>query len=111
VVLSLSHPNTPVFEWWFGNTFVVIDATVGAIVASRRPENPAGWLLCLSGVAVGASTFISQYAIYAQIGREILRELQPLRRELIAEFRSILYPAPLSVFDRRRGHRATEPER
>jgi hypothetical protein len=65
VVLSLSHPNTPVFQWWFGNTFVVIDATVGAIVASRRPENPVGWLLCLSGVAVGASTFISQYAIYA----------------------------------------------
>jgi hypothetical protein len=69
VVLSLSHPDTPVFEWWFGNTFVVIDATVGAIVASRRPENPVGWLLCLSGVAVGASTFISQYAIYALLAR------------------------------------------
>jgi hypothetical protein len=69
VVLSLSHPNTPVFEWWFGNTFIVIDATVGAIVASRRPENTVGWLLCLSGVAVGASTFISQYAIYALLAR------------------------------------------
>jgi hypothetical protein len=69
VVLSLSHPNTPVFEWWFGNTFVVIDASVGAIVASRRPENPVGWLLCLSGVAVGTSTFISQYAIYALLAR------------------------------------------
>ena len=69
VVLSLSHPNTPVFEWWYGNTFVVIDATVGAIVASRRPENTVGWLLCLSGVAVGASTFISQYAIYALLAR------------------------------------------
>ena len=69
VVVSLSHPNTPVFEWWFGNTFVVIDATVGAIVASRRPENPVGWLLCVSGVVVGASTFISQYAIYALLAR------------------------------------------
>jgi hypothetical protein len=69
VFLSLSHPNTPVFEWWYGNTFVVIDATVGAIVASRRPENTVGWLLCLSGVAVGASTFISQYAIYALLAR------------------------------------------
>ena len=69
VVLSLSHPNTPIFAWWFGNTFVVIDATVGTIVASRRPENPVGWLLCLSGVAVGASTFISQYAIYALLAR------------------------------------------
>src|SRR5918994_3424199 len=26
VVLSLSRPNAAVFEWWFGNTFVVIDA-------------------------------------------------------------------------------------
>jgi hypothetical protein len=69
VVLSLSHPNTPVFDWWFGNTFVVIDATVGAIVASRRPGNLVGWLLCLSGVAVGASTFVSQYAIYALLAR------------------------------------------
>jgi hypothetical protein len=47
----------------------VIDATVGAIVASRRPENAVGWLLCLSGVAVGASTFVSQYAIYALLAR------------------------------------------
>jgi len=69
VVLSLSHPNTSVFKWWFGNTFVVIDATVGTIVASRRPENAVGWLLCLSGVAVGASTFVSQYAIYALLAR------------------------------------------
>jgi hypothetical protein len=69
VVLSLSHPNTPVFEWWFGNTFVVIDATVGAIIASRRPENPVAWLLCMSGVVVGASTFVSQYAIYALLAR------------------------------------------
>src|ERR671920_1733680 len=69
VVLSLSRPNTPVFDWWFGNTFVVIDATVGAIVASRRPENPVGWLLCLSGVVVGTSSFTSQYAIYTLLAR------------------------------------------
>jgi hypothetical protein len=43
----------------------VIDVTVGAIVASRRPENPVGWLLCLSGLATSTSSFTSQYAIYA----------------------------------------------
>jgi hypothetical protein len=63
--LNLSDPNTHVFDWWLGNTTVVIDVTVGAIVASRRPENPVGWLLCLFGVAVGTSSFTSQYAIYA----------------------------------------------
>jgi hypothetical protein len=28
------------------------------------------------------------------LGREIMREIQPLRRELIAEFRAIVYPPP-----------------
>ena len=65
LVLNLSAPNTHVFDWWLGNALVVIDATVGAVVASRRPENPVGWLICLFGIAVGTSSFTSQYAIYA----------------------------------------------
>ena len=69
LVLNLSDPNAHVFDWWLGNALVVIDVTVGAIVASRRPENAVGWLLCLSGVAVGTSSFASQYAIYALLAR------------------------------------------
>jgi hypothetical protein len=70
MALILRYPNVHVFDWWLGNALVVVDATVGAIVASRRPENPVGWLLCLSGVAVGTSSFTSQYAIYALLARE-----------------------------------------
>ena len=69
LAMNLSHPNTHIFDWWLGNTFVVIDVTVGAIVASQRPENPVGWLLCLSGVAVSTSSFTSEYAIYALLAR------------------------------------------
>jgi hypothetical protein len=67
VLLALirAHPGIHVFDFWLGNSTIVIDVTVGAIVASRRPENPVGWLLCLSGVATSTSTFASQYAIYA----------------------------------------------
>ena len=65
LVLIRSHPGTHIFDWWLGNATIVIDATVGAVVASRRPENPVGWLLCLSGVAVSTSSFTSEYAIYA----------------------------------------------
>ena len=69
LALNLSHPNAHVFDWWLGNATIVIDVTVGAIVASRRPENPVGWLLCLSGVAVSTSSFTSQYAIYALLAQ------------------------------------------
>jgi hypothetical protein len=67
VLLALirSHPGTHIFDWWLVNATIVIDVTVGAIVASRRPENLVGWLLCLSGVATSTSSFTSQYAIYA----------------------------------------------
>jgi hypothetical protein len=69
LALNLSYPNTRIFDWWLGNATVVVDVTVGAIVASRRPENPVGWLICLFGVAVGTSSFASQYAIYALLAR------------------------------------------
>src|SRR5215212_53204 len=65
LVLILSHPNTHIFEWWLGNALIVIDVTVGAVVASHRPENPVGWLLCISGVVTSTDSFAAQYAIYA----------------------------------------------
>ena len=69
LILILSHPDTHVFEWWLGNSLTVIDVSVGAIVASHRPENPVGWLLCLSGVATSTDTFAAQYAIYALLAQ------------------------------------------
>jgi hypothetical protein len=69
LVLNLSHPNTHIFEWWLGNALVVIDVTVGAIVASHRPENPVGWLLCLSGVVISTDSFVAQYATYALVAQ------------------------------------------
>src|SRR5215210_60266 len=64
--LNLSHPNVHVFDFWFEDTLVAtLFATAGVIVASRRPENLVGWLLCLFGLVAGMSHFSSQYAIYA----------------------------------------------
>src|SRR5215216_6076857 len=69
LVLILSHSNTHIFEWWLGNALVVIDVTVGAVVASHRPENPVGWLLCISGVVISTDSFAAQYAIYALLAQ------------------------------------------
>jgi two-component system, NarL family, sensor kinase len=69
LALNLSHPNAHIFDWWVSNALTVIDVTVGAIVASRRPENPVGWLLLLGGFAICMNHFSAQYAIYALLAQ------------------------------------------
>lgn len=38
---------------------------VGALVASRRPENAVGWPLCVVGLVITSWIFVDQYASYA----------------------------------------------
>jgi hypothetical protein len=66
LILNLSYPNTHLYEPWLDNTLTaVFYPTVGALVASSRPENPVGWLLCLYGLAISIGYFCAEYAIYA----------------------------------------------
>jgi hypothetical protein len=68
--LNLSHPNTHIYNPWLDNTLTaVFYPTVGALVASRRPENPVGWLLCLFGLVISISHFGAQYAIYTLLAQ------------------------------------------
>jgi len=39
--------------------------TVGALVASRRPENPIGWIFCAAGLVFSVGIFAESYAKYA----------------------------------------------
>jgi hypothetical protein len=43
--------------------------TVGALVASRRPKNPVGWILCGVGLLLGSQGFAVAYAGYALAAR------------------------------------------
>jgi hypothetical protein len=46
--------------------------TVGALVASRRPENPIGWIFCGTGLLYGVQAFAIGYANYALPGGELM---------------------------------------
>jgi hypothetical protein len=70
LALILSHPHTHTYDDWLTSTLnAVFYSSVGAIVASRRPENPVGWLLCLWALGESLSHFSAQYAIYALLTR------------------------------------------
>ena len=57
--LSLSYPNTYIYDYWLDNTLGAISfAPVGALIASRRPANPVGWLMCLYGLAISIETLV-----------------------------------------------------
>src|SRR5215204_6181091 len=53
----------PVAAW------VVTSSTVGAFVVSRRPGNPIGWILCVSGFLFAFSLFSGTYALYTLVTR------------------------------------------
>jgi hypothetical protein len=46
-----------------------IAATVGALVASRRPRHPVGWLLLATGLALILSGVVSSYRWYGLVAR------------------------------------------
>jgi uncharacterized membrane protein YhdT len=68
--LNLSHPNTHIFGSWLDSTLSTLSyAPVGALIASRHPANPVGWLLCLYGLIISISHFGAQYATYALLAQ------------------------------------------
>jgi signal transduction histidine kinase len=42
-------------------------SVVGALVASRRPDNPIGWILCGVGLSFAVASLAGEYATYALI--------------------------------------------
>jgi signal transduction histidine kinase len=45
--------------------FALVFGTVGALIASRRPANPIGWLFLTAGVLAGAGLVSNEFANYA----------------------------------------------
>jgi hypothetical protein len=70
VALNSSHPDVRIPEPWLAHTVsAVAFTTVGAVVGSRRPENPIGWLFCAIGVFAAVVLLSSEYAAYALLAQ------------------------------------------
>ncbi|HKF37519.1 MAG TPA: hypothetical protein VKB35_11520, partial [Ktedonobacteraceae bacterium] len=69
VTLLLQVRNDP--SSWLGDLFdaliLLAFATVGSLIASRRPENPIGWLFCISTLLWALGTMLQEYTTYALI--------------------------------------------
>jgi hypothetical protein len=65
LIVLLLNSDTPIYYYWLETSMVALGySTVGAIVASRLPESPIGWLFCAIGLIFGLSHFSAEYAAY-----------------------------------------------
>jgi cytochrome b subunit of formate dehydrogenase len=61
----LLRSDAAIYYYWLETSMVAVGySTVGAIVASRLPESPIGWLFCAIGLIFGVSHFSAEYAAY-----------------------------------------------
>jgi hypothetical protein len=70
---------------------VVSAATVGAVLASRRPRHPVGWLLLALGLSVSSNGLAEGYARYGVVARPgALSAAGYLARSLVLTFIAVL---------------------
>jgi hypothetical protein len=50
-----------------GSLLVLSTATVGALLASRRPKNPIAWIFCAAALGWDSGAFATEYALYALV--------------------------------------------
>jgi hypothetical protein len=68
-LLDLFNSSVPTRGGPISNLYIAVALlaypTVGAIVASRRPKNLVGWILCAIGLLFGVEAFAEAYPYYA----------------------------------------------
>ena len=65
IALDLSL-NAPIYFYWLEPTTIAAGySVIGAIIASRLPNHPIGWICCTIGVMAAVTSFCGEYAAYA----------------------------------------------
>jgi hypothetical protein len=67
LILSL---NTPAYFFWPDLTVLALGySVIGAIIASRLPNHPIGWICCAIGLIAAVDHFAGEYAVYALLAQ------------------------------------------
>ncbi len=66
-LVSLNEPSSSFSNTAFLSLVIFALSTVGALVASRRPENPIGWLFCSGAFIWVLGELTLEYGVYALI--------------------------------------------
>jgi len=68
--LNLSYSGAHVFDHWLQNAVQAGSfSIIGAIIASRLPANPVGWLFCAAACTIAVAYLSAEYAIYTLVAR------------------------------------------
>ncbi len=69
IALNLSL-DTPAYFFWPELTVLAIGySVIGAIIASRLPNHPIGWICCAIGLIAAVDHFGGEYAVYALLAQ------------------------------------------
>ena len=69
IALSL-RLKTPAYFFWPELTVLAIGySVIGAIIASRLPNHPIGWICCAIGFIAAVDHFGGEYAVYALVAK------------------------------------------
>jgi hypothetical protein len=62
--------NTPAYVFWPELTSLAVGySVIGAIIASRLPYHPIGWICCAIGLIAAVDHFAGEYALYALLAQ------------------------------------------
>jgi len=62
--------NTPAYVFWPELTFLAVGySVIGAVIASRLPNHPIGWICCAIGLIAAVDHFSGEYSLYALLAQ------------------------------------------
>jgi hypothetical protein len=62
--------NTPAYVFWPELTFLAAGySVIGAVIASRLPNHPIGWICCAIGLIAAVDHFSGEYSLYALLAQ------------------------------------------